>query len=162
MKKTALLIAFIAVTVTASAQQTKTAGTVLTEFLTSLGAGDPQVSASYFAKDGTIELPYVSNLGMPDKIVSRDSIANLIGNLFKMAPDFHVKNIKIIMEKPGMALAEYESEALLANGRNYKQLYMAYAVVKDGKIVKQREVMNSVLFVQAFFPNGMADLPAKQ
>lgn len=160
MKKVALLFAFIAVTIAASAQKTKTAGAILTAFLTSVGAESPQVSASYFAKDGAIELPYVGNLGMPDKIVTQDSIAYLIGNLIKMAPDFRIKNIRIIMENPGMALAEYESEALLANGRKYQQLYMSYAVIKDGKIVKQREVMNSVLFVQAFFPNGMADLPA--
>ncbi|WP_395763146.1 nuclear transport factor 2 family protein [Elizabethkingia anophelis] len=142
--------------------QSSTPGTILKNFLTSVGKDSPEVSASYFANDGVIELPYVSNLGMPDKIRGRDSIANLVGGLIKMAPDFRVKNFKILMELHDKVLAEYESEAVLANGRNYKQLYLTYAIVKDGKIVKQREVMNSVLFVQAFFPNGLADVTTKQ
>lgn len=161
MKKIIFALLFVLLTGIVSAQSS-TPGTILKNFLTSVGKESPEVSASYFATDGIMELPYVSNLGMPDKIVGRDSIAHLVGGLIKMAPNFRIKNFKILMEQQDKVLAEYESEAILANGRNYKQLYLTYAIIKDGKIVKQREVMNSVLFVQAFFPNGLADVTKKQ
>jgi ketosteroid isomerase-like protein len=137
---------------------TKTASALLVEYLESIGAGDPRATASYFAEDGCIDAPYVESFGMQAKIVGPAAIENTMTNLLKTAPNFRLKNIKIILETPTVAVAEYESEALMTNGKTYKQLYMAQLYAKDGKIVCHREFLNTIPFVEAFFPNGLKDL----
>lgn len=160
MKKNIILfvLAILAnVTIAAAQKQTK-AEKVFLEYVNSVGTSDPSVTASYFAENGAIELPYVAMLGMHDKVVGRDSIAAVVGGLLKNAPGFRLKNVKVIMADDEKVLAEYESETLLPNGRTYKQHYMGYAIVKNGKIVLHREVMNTIVLVSAFFPNGLKDL----
>ena len=138
----------------------KEASVLLAEFLTSIGAGDPKVTASYFTPEGYIDAPYVESLGMPAKIVGPAAIEVTMSNIKKIAPNFHFTSIKIILETPTEVVAEYESEALMANGRPYKQLYMGHLISKDGKILSHREFINTIVFVEAFFPNGLKDLIA--
>jgi len=160
MKKSIVILFTLASMVNVYAQKTKPASAVMKEFLTTVGTVPATQTATYFAKDGTMVFPFVSNLGMPVNVYGQDSIALVVGNMLKVAPNFRIRNIKILMETPDMVIAEYESEAVLTNGRPYKQVYWGHTIVKDGKIVKHAEVMNTVSFVQAFFPNGLADLPA--
>ena len=141
-----------------SNQTHKSASVLLKEYLTSVSAGDPKATASFFAEDGYIDAPYVESLGMPAKIIGTEAIENTMQGLLRNAPDFHFTAIKIIMENATEVVAEYESEAVLANGRNYKQLYIGHLTSKDGKIVCHREFLNTIPFVQAFFPNGLNDL----
>ncbi len=138
--------------------QTKSAATLLTEYLSSIGAGDPRVTASYFAQDGFIDAPYVEVFGMPARIVGPAAIEATMTNLLKTAPNFRLKNIRVILESPTTVVAEYESEAVMANGRPYQQLYFAQLTSQDGKIVHHREFLNTIPFVQAFFPGGLRDL----
>lgn len=139
-------------------QNIKTAAVLLTEYLNAMSAGDAKVTASYFAEDGYIDAPYVAALGMPSKMIGPETIEAVLNNLLTNAPDFHFKNIKIIMESPTEVVAEYESEGTLTNGREYKQLYMTHVVTKDGKIVSHTEFLNTVAFAQAMLPNGLRDL----
>jgi ketosteroid isomerase-like protein len=136
----------------------KSAAQLLTAFLTSVSEGNPKTTASYFATNGYIEAPYVASLGIPAIMAGRETIEATMQGLLQNAPNFHFTKIKIVMETPTEAVAEYESEATLANGRAYKQLYMCHVVSNDGEIVSHREFLNTILFVQAFFPNGLADL----
>ena len=139
-------------------ENTKKASVLLQEFLTSIGAGNPKVTASFFTEDGCIDAPYVESLGMPTKIIGRAAIEATMSNIKSIAPNFHFTSVKMILESPTEVVAEYESEALMANGRTYKQLYMGHLIAKDGKIVSHREFLNTIPFVKAFFPNGLNDL----
>lgn len=139
-------------------ENTKKASVLLEEFLASIGSGNPKVTASFFAEDGCIDAPYVESLGMPTKIIGQAAIEATISNIKNIAPNFHFTNVKTILETPTEVVAEYESEALMANGRAYKQLYMGHLIAKDGKIVSHREFLNTLPFVEAFFPNGLNDL----
>lgn len=162
MKKIVFLIALIA-TVSNTIAQTKTSNAKLfTEYLESAGAKSAKETASYFTKNGILELPFNESIGIPFKIVGQDSIETMIASLIEKAPNFRLTNIKIIMETKDKVLAEYESEALLRNGRIYKQKYLAYAVFKDGKIDLHKEYMNTVALVAALFPNGLEDLIPKK
>lgn len=138
--------------------QPLSAAQLLKEYLASIGAGDPKVTASYFAEDGCIEAPYVEVFGMPARIVGPAAIEATMTNLLQTAPNFRLKNIQVVLETPTTVVAEYESEALMANGRPYQQLYFARLTSRDGKIVHHREFLNTIPFVQAFFPGGLADL----
>jgi NAD(P)-dependent dehydrogenase (short-subunit alcohol dehydrogenase family) len=139
-------------------QETKSASGLLKEYLTSVSAGNPKVTASFFAEDGYIDAPYVESFGMPSKIIGTKDIEATMQGLLQNAPNFHFTKIKILMETPTEVVAEYESEATLANGRDYKQLYMGHLTSESGKIVCHREFLNTIPFVQAFFPNGLNDL----
>jgi len=142
-------------------QEFKSASLLLKEYLTSVGAGDTKATASYFTEDGYIDAPYVESIGIPAKIVGHAAIEAAMQGLLKNASNFHIKNIKIILETATEVVAEYESEAVMANDRAYKQLYMAHLTSKDGKIMRHREFINTIPFVEAFFPNGLKDLMQK-
>ncbi len=139
-------------------QQKKSATSLLKEYLASVSTGNPKLTASYFAPDGWIDAPYVQSLGMPSKYVGHKAIENTMTYLLSNAPDFHFKNIKIIMKSENEVVAEYESEAVFINGRHYKQLYIGHLTSKDGKIVSHKEYLNMLPFVEAFYPNGLKDL----
>lgn len=139
-------------------ENTKTASALLKEFLTGIAAGDAQATASFFTEEGYIDAPYVEALGMPAKITGPAAIEATMLNIKQIAPDFRFTSIRIILETPAEVVAEYESEALMANGRTYKQLYMGHLVSRGGKIVSHREFLNTIPFVEAFFPNGLNDL----
>ncbi|MBS1592861.1 MAG: nuclear transport factor 2 family protein [Bacteroidetes bacterium] len=141
-----------------TASEPKSASQLLKEYLTSVGAGNPKVTASFFAADGYIDAPYVETLGIPAKIIGKEAIEATMQGLLQNAPDFHFTSIKIMLESATEVTAEYESEAVLANGRTYKQLYVGHLVSKDGEIVSHREFLNTISFVAAFFPNGLNDL----
>ncbi|WP_435357860.1 nuclear transport factor 2 family protein [Emticicia sp. SJ17W-69] len=139
-------------------QNFKPAAQLLSDYLTSVSEGNPSKTASFFAKDGYIDAPYVVTLGMPSKITGKESIESTMSGLLQNAPNFHFTTIKVILETPTEVVAEYESEATLANGREYKQLYIGHLIAKDGEILCHREFLNTIPFVQAFFPNGLSDL----
>lgn len=136
----------------------KTASELLKEYLTSVSAGNPKTTASFFTEDGYIDAPYVVSLGMPSKIEGQAAIEATMQGLLQNAPNFHFTSIKPILETPTEVVAEYESEATFVNGRAYKQLYIGHLISKDGKIVCHREFLNTIPFVEAFFPNGLKDL----
>ncbi len=141
-----------------SAHETKSASELLKDFLASVSKGNPIEAASFFAEDGYLEAPYVASFGMPSKFEGPEAIAASMTGMLQMAPNFHFTSVKIIMGTPTQVVAEYESEATLTNGKQYKMLYIGCVITKDGKIVSHREFLNTVPFVEAFFPNGLRDL----
>jgi ketosteroid isomerase-like protein len=165
MKIKSLVIASLLVCINISSinaqQETKTATNLLNSFLESVNIGNAKLSASYFADNGYIEAPYVVSLGMPSKIEGQKAIESTMKMVKQMAPNFHFINIKIIMETHNEVVAEYESEATMTNGKPYKQHYIAHLVCKDNKIISHREFLNTIVFVEAFFPNGLKDLLPK-
>lgn len=95
---------------------------------------------------------------MSSKIVGHEAIEAIMHGLLPNAPDFHFTTIKILLGSATEVTAEYESKAVLANGKTNKQLYICHLVSKDGMIVSRREFLNTIAFVSAFFPNGLNDL----
>ncbi|HTJ52304.1 MAG TPA: nuclear transport factor 2 family protein [Cyclobacteriaceae bacterium] len=136
----------------------KTASVLFKEFLETVGKGDAKAASSLFATDGYIDAPYVQSLGFPSKIAGHEAIEQSLSQVKAAAPNFHFSNFKVVMETPNELVAEYESEAVMASGKPYKQLYIAHVTTKDGKIVSHKEFLNTVVFVEAFFPNGLKDL----
>ena len=158
MKTLIIILLMIGSVVTVSAQKSKHASVVFKEYLAAVSKGDPKAAASYFDEKGYIEAPYVASFGMPSKFEGREAIAATMAGLLKNAPNFHFTSVKVIMETPTQVVAEYESEATLVNGRQYKMLYIGSITTKDGKIMSHHEFLNTVPFVEAFFPNGLKDL----
>lgn len=135
-----------------------TAADLLKDYLASVSNGDAKSVASFFAEDGLIDAPYIESLGMPSKIVGVPAIEATMKSLLQNAPNFHFTRVDVILETPNEVVAEYESEATLANGRKYRQLYMGHVTSREGKITRHKEFLNTIPFVEAFFPNGLKDL----
>jgi Ketosteroid isomerase-related protein len=136
----------------------KSASLLFKDYLDNVNAGNPKTVAEFFAEDGYIDAPYVESFGMPSKIIGKTAIEATMQGLLQNAPGFHFTSLKIILETPTEIVAEYESEAVMANGKSYKQLYIGHITTKDGKIISHREFLNTVPFAQAFLPNGLKDL----
>jgi ketosteroid isomerase-like protein len=136
----------------------KTASVIFKEFLEAVSKGDAKAASALFAIDGYIDAPYVQSLGFPSKISGHEAIEQSLLQVKAAAPNFHFSSFKVILETPAEVVAEYESEAVMASGRPYKQLYIAHVTTKDGKIVSHKEFLNTVVFVEGFFPNGLKDL----
>lgn len=138
------------------------AAVILKDYLTSVNAENPKAVASFFADDGYIDAPYIQSIGMPSRIEGKAAIEATMQGLLQNAPNFHFTRIQPILETPTEVVAEYESEAVLTNGKSYRQLYIGHLTVKDGKILCHREFLNTIPFVEAFFPNGLKDLFVNQ
>lgn len=136
----------------------KTASVIFKEFLEAVGKGDAKAASSLFATDGYIDAPYVQSLGFPSKISGHEAIEQSLSQVKAAAANFHFSNYKVVMETENEVVAEYESEAVMASGKPYKQLYIAHVNTKDEKIVSHKEYLNTIVFVEAFFPNGLKDL----
>lgn len=143
---------------TKAVNETKSASDLLKDFLASVNAGNAKDAAAFFAEDGYLEAPYVASFGMPSKFEGPEAIAASMTGMLQMAPDFHFTSMKVIMENDTQVVAEYESEATLTNGKHYKMLYIGIITSRDGKIVSHREFLNTVPFVEAFFPDGLQSL----
>jgi ketosteroid isomerase-like protein len=138
--------------------KTKTASEIFKDYLDCVNSGNPKEVASFFAEDGYIDAPYVASFGMPSKIHGKTDIETTMQGLLQNAPGFHFTRVKIILETPTEVVAEYESEAVLVNGRNYRQLYIGHVTTREEKIICHREFLNTISFATAFLPNGLKDL----
>jgi ketosteroid isomerase-like protein len=117
------------------------------------GIQDPASVARLFAEDGVLELPYLKSMGIDARAQGPAAIESFIGSLLKNVPDFRFKNIRMLIETPEQAFAEYEVEAkVLSTGRIYQQMYAGRLVAKDGKIALLRESLDTIAAANAFRP----------
>ena len=129
----------------------KTAPQLLTEYLASIQ--DARATASLFAPDGALELPYLVSLGITSRVVGPAAIEQFIASLLEKVPDFAFKNIRMLIETDQQVFAEYEMEAqVLSTGKTYKQMYAGRLVAKDGKIALLRESLDTIAAANAFAP----------
>lgn len=69
-----------------------------------------------------------------------------------------LKNIKVMIDTPEQAFAEYEFTAQSSKtGRTIHELFFGRLVAENGKIKLLRESINLVELALGVFPNGLAD-----
>jgi ketosteroid isomerase-like protein len=106
----------------------------------------PKVSASQFAEDGVLELPWVKAHAQGPA-----AIESLIAGLLARIPDFRFKNLRYFIQTPDKLAAEYQVEALVTDtGKLYKQTYAGVLLAENGKIKLLREALDTVAAAQAF------------
>ena len=122
----------------------KTATELLEAYLTNVQT--PKVSASQFAGDGVLELPWVKAHAKGPAAVER-----LLAGMLAKVPDFRFKNLTYYIQTPDKVAAEYQVEALvLETGKIYKQTYAGVLLAENGKIKLLREALDTVAAAQAF------------
>jgi hypothetical protein len=132
----------------------KNAKELLEEF-TAGSFRDPKKAAEMFAEDGAFEMPYLESLGSPGRYEGREAIEG----------DMDLENIKLMIDTPEQAFAEYEFTAQSSRtGRTIHLLFFGRLVAENGKIKLLRESVNLVELALGVFPNGLADykVPSEQ
>jgi ketosteroid isomerase-like protein len=106
----------------------------------------PKVSASQFAEDGVLELPWVNAYARGPAEVER-----LLAGMLAKVPDFRFKNLSYFIQTPDKVAAEYHVEAqVIATGKMYRQTYAGVLVAENGKIKLLHETLNTLAASQAF------------
>lgn len=106
----------------------------------------PRISASQFAEDGVLELPWVKAHAKGPAAVEK-----LIADLLVKIPDFRFKNLTYFIKTPDHVAAEYQVEALVVDtGRIYRQTYCGVLLTEDGRIKLLREALDTIAAANAF------------
>ena len=137
----------------------KTAKDLLLEFLDAFPT--PAKAAALFAKDGTLEIPYLESVNIQPRSEGPKEIEKFLGTLIAMVPGWKFSNIKILMEDRNQVFAEYEVHAVATHtNRKYDQLFFGRLVTDEqGKIKLLREAQNLVNTAKALLKNGIDDIP---
>ena len=106
----------------------------------------PKVSASQFAEDGVLELPWVKAHAQGPAAVEK-----LLTGLLAKIPDFRFKSPTYFIQTPDKVAAEYRVEALVADtGKVYQQTYAGVLLAENGKIKLLREALDTLAASKAF------------
>src|SRR5271163_2751292 len=101
---------------------------------------DPKKAAEMFVDDGAFEMPYLASFGLPPQYKGHDAIAGF----------FQFVNVKVLIDTPDQAFAEFEATATSTKtGRTVQQLFFARLVAEDGKIKLFREALNTLEVAKA-------------
>ncbi len=111
---------------------------------TAFSIRDPKKAAEMFAEDGAFEMPYLATFGIPSQYRGRDAIAGFFQSVLDLYPGFQFENIKVLINTPDQAFAEFESTTVSSKtGRSVHQLFFARLVAENGKIKLLREALNT-------------------
>jgi len=122
----------------------KSATELLEAYLNNVGT--PKISASQFAADGMLELPWVKAQAQGPAAVEK----MLTGLLVKI-PDFRFKNLTYFIQTPNQVAAEYQVEARVVDtGKLYQQTYVGVLLAENGKIKLLREALDTAAASRAF------------
>jgi len=138
----------------------KNAKELLEEF-TAASFRDPKKAAEMFSEDGAFEMPYLESFGLPGRYKGRAAIEGFFRFVREIYPDMDLENIKVMIDTPEQAFAEYEFTAQSSKtGRTIHVLFFGRLVAEKGKIKLLRESVNLVEVALGVFPNGLADYKA--
>ncbi len=89
---------------------------------TSLG---PEEAGALFAEDGTLELPYLVEIGVESKYEGPENIVKVLGFVHnQLYPGFAFENVKIHLDTPEQVYAEYQINARSAiSGKEIHQQF---------------------------------------
>jgi ketosteroid isomerase-like protein len=122
----------------------KSASELLEAYLNNVAT--PKVSASQFAEDGVLELPWVKAYAKGPAEVEK-----LLVGMLANVPDFRFRNLTYFIQTPDKVAAEYQVEAkVLSTGKIYKQTYAGVLHAENGKIKLLREALDTVAASKAF------------
>jgi hypothetical protein len=142
----------------------KNARELLEEF-TASSFRDPRKAAEMFVDDGAFEMPYLESVGVPGRYQGRKAIEDFFRYVRELYPDMDLENVKVLIDTPEQAFAEYEFTAQSSKtGRTVHELFFGRLVAENGKIKLLRESVNLVEIALGVFPNGLADykVPSEQ
>jgi hypothetical protein len=123
---------------------------------------DPEVMVSMFTEDGGLELPYLTDFGLPGRFAGAEGIAGAAQFLNQTFPGLRLENLKILIETPEQVFGEYEfTNISTVTGRTVHQLFFGRLVAENGKIKLLREANNSAETARALLKQGIPELASQ-
>jgi uncharacterized protein len=103
------------------------------------------------ADDLVWELPYALAIGHPARLAGREAVQRHVDWFLGAVQDFRFSDLQVqAMADPEAAVAEVRAEALIKpTGRIYRQDYVVFLRVRDGRIAFLREYFDPVRAAQA-------------
>ena len=101
---------------------------------------------SLIADDLSWDLVYAPSLGHPARLAGREEVMRHVTWFLTAVENFRFFDLRVYpMAESEAAVAEIRAEALIkATGRTYRQEYVVFLRVKDGKIAHLREYFDPV------------------
>ena len=84
---------------------------------------DPKKAAEMFAEDGAFEMPYLAAFGLPPQYKGHDAIAGFFQSVLDTYPGFQFVNVKVLIDTPDQAFAEFEATATSTKTGRTVQFY---------------------------------------
>lgn len=123
---------------------------------------DADVMVSMFTEDGALELPYLTDFGLPGRFAGAEGIAGAAKFLHDTFPGLRLENLKILIDTPDQVFGEYEfTNVSTITGRTVHQLFFGRLVAENGKIKLLREAHNSAQTAQALLKQGVPELKSR-
>jgi hypothetical protein len=123
---------------------------------------DPDAMIGMFTQDGGLELPYLTDFGLPGRFAGAEGISGAAKFLHDTFPGLHLENLRILIDTPDQVFAEYEfTNVSTITGRTVHQLFFGRLVAENGKIKLVREAMNSAETARALLKQGIPELAAR-
>jgi hypothetical protein len=123
---------------------------------------DADVMVSMFTEDGALELPYLTDFGLPGRFAGAEGISGATKFLRDTFPGLHLEHLKILIDTPDQVFAEYEfTNVSTITGREIHQLFFGRLVAENGKIKLVREAHNSAETARALLKQGIPELPSR-
>ena len=111
----------------------KNARDLLEEFTAALFR-DPKKAAEMFTEDGAFEMPYLESFGIPGRYEGREAIEGFFRFVREVYPDMDLENIKVMIDTPEQAFAEYEFTAQSSKpGRTIHELFFGRLVAEAAR-----------------------------
>lgn len=132
---------------------TPTAGEMLVAMLRAIEGRNLAAIGELTHPDGRFEGPYSPGGEMVTR--GREAVVAMLEGVGEKM----FKQVAFTIEReypctdPAFAVAEYRSEALLHNGADYVNRYIAVCEVRDGKIMLFREYFNPMAVIKAMNPD---------
>jgi uncharacterized protein len=122
--------------------------------------GTAEQSGALFADNGTLELPYLASIGLAPVMTGPKAIVEFLSFLHgTLYPGFSFEDVKIHIETPQQAFAEYHiNHRSGISGKDVKQQFFGHLEAADGKIKRLREAIDVIVAAEAIYPNGLADV----
>jgi uncharacterized protein len=113
--------------------------------------GDNVRWRTLIADDLVWELPYALAIGHPARLAGREAVQRHVDWFLGAVQDFRFSDLQVqAMADPEAAVAEVRAEALIKpTGRIYRQDYVVFLRVRDGRIAFLREYFDPVRAAQA-------------
>lgn len=123
----------------------RTATELLQQHFETFVANQPQWQ-TLIADDLLWELPFAPLLGHPAQLAGREAVLHHVGWFVGAVEQFRFYDLRIhASDSPDEASAEVKAEGIItATGRTYRQDYVLFVRVKDGKIAFIREYFDPV------------------
>ena len=125
---------------------------VVERYLEIIGTLDLDALPSILHEEADLVLPYAPP-GIPGVISGKEAFVNWMNAMPGMLSplNFKASRVDTLGSDPDEVVAEYTGDATnLANGKPYRNTYIARVRMKDGLIVRYAEWFNPLVFNEAF------------